>query len=129
MSSFKSLEMAATVSAHPHIKVKKSFFGTKVIYEPTQSSVKAIIQEYTIEEGKKVERLLQMPLDKMADEIAQKGKPAYANIGHFRLELCLSDDHQFCALQLFRYADFHYNPVMEPLFFEGKDVETLALLV
>ena len=45
------------------------------------------------------------------------------------LELCLSDDHQFCGLQLFRFGDFQYKPVFEPRFYEGKDVESITQLV
>ena len=129
MSSIKNLEMAAAVSAYQHIKIKKSLFSTKVIYTPTQSLAKAVILEYTPSEGERVERLLAMPLDKMAADIRQKGKPADGDNGHFRLELCLSDDRQFCALQLFRYGDFKYVPVFEPRFYEGKDVESITLLL
>ena len=130
MSSIKKLEMAAALSAYQHIEIKKSlFFGTKTVYTPTQSQVKAIVLEYTPTEGERVERLLDMPLDKMAADIQQKGKPLAGANGHFRLELCLSDDRQFCALQLFRFGDFQYKPVFEPRFYEGKDAEAIALLL
>ena len=42
MSSIKHLEMAAALSAHVHIQIKKSLFSTKAIYTPTQSRVRAI---------------------------------------------------------------------------------------
>jgi len=129
MSSIKNLEMAAALSAYQHIEIKKSLFSTKVVYTPTQSQVKACILEYSPTEGERVERLLGMPLDKMAADIQQKGKPAAGANGNFRLELCLSDDRQFCALQLFRFGDFQYKPVFEPRFYEGKDVEAIALLL
>ena len=129
MTSIKNLEMAAALSAYQHIEIKKSLFSTKAIYTPTQSQAKAIILEYTPSEGERVERLLDMPLDKMAAEIQQKGKPVAGANGSFRLELCLSDDRQFCALQLFRFGDFQYKPVFEPRFYEGKDAETIALLL
>ncbi len=129
MSSIKNLEMAAALSAYPYITIKKSLFSTKAVYSPTQSQIKVIILEYSPSEGERVERLLTMPLDKMAEDIAQKGKPSAGANGNFRLELCLSDDHQFCALQLFRFGDFLYNPVFEPRFYKGKDVEAIALLV
>ena len=129
MSSIKNLEMAAALSAYQHIEIKKSLFSTKVVYTPTQSQVKACILEYSPMEGERVERLLGMPLDKMAADIQQKGKPAAGANGNFRLELCLSDDRQFCALQLFRFGDFQYKPVFEPRFYEGKDVEAIALLL
>ena len=105
MSSIKHLEMAAALSAYTNIKIKKSLFSTKAIYTPTQNQVKAYILEYSPSEGERVERLLEMPFDKMAADIVQKG--------NFRLELCLSDDHQFCGLQLFRFGDFQYKPVFE----------------
>lgn len=96
---------------------------------PTQSQAKAIILEYNPSEGERVKHLLTIPLDMMAEEIAQKGKPVSGANGNYRLELCLSDDHQFCALQLFRFGDFRYNPIFEPRFYTGKDVETIALLM
>ena len=129
MSSIKNLEMAAALSAYQHIEIKKSLFSTKAIYTPTQSQAKAIILEYTPSEGERVERLLDMPLDKMAAEIQQKGKPVAGANGNFRLELCLSDDRQFCAVQLLHFGDFQYRPVFEPRFYEGKDAETIALLL
>ena len=129
MSSIKNLEMAAALSAHPYVTFKRSLFSAKAVYTPTQSQIKVIILEYSPSEGERLERLLAMPLDKMAEHIAQKGKPSAGANGNFRLELCLSDDHQFCALQLFRFSDFVYHPVFEPRFYKGKDVETVALLM
>ena len=129
MSSIKNLEMAAALSAYQHIEIKKSLFSTKAIYTPTQSQTKAIILEYTPSEGERVQRLLDMPLDEMAADIQQKGKPVTGANGHFRLELCLSDDHQFCALQLFRFGDFKYNPVFEPRFYEGTDAAYFTQLI
>ena len=129
MSSIKNLEMAAALSAYQHIEIKKSLFSTKAIYTPTQSQAKAIILEYTPSEGERVQRLLDMPLEEMAADIQQKGKPVTGANGHFRLELCLSDDHQFCALQLFRFGDFKYNPVFEPRFYEGTDAAYFTQLI
>lgn len=128
MSSFKSLEMAAAVSAYKNIAVKKSLFSTKVIYTPTGSSVQTMALEYSPTEGERVERLLDMPIDKLVAEIQQKGKPRTGANGNFRLEVCLSEDHQFCALQLFRFADFSYRPLFEPRFYEGETVECYAKL-
>lgn len=123
MSSFKSLEMAAAVSAYKNITIKKSLFSTKAVYTPTGSPVQAIVLEYSPMEGERVERLLDMPLDKMAADIEQKGKPRTGANGNYRLEVCLSEDRQFCALQLFRFADFSYRPLFEPRFYEGETVE------
>ena len=129
MPSIKNLEMAAAVSSYKNITVKKSWFSTKIIYTPTQSRVNVIIQENSPTEGERLERLLNMPLDRMAGEIQQNGKPTPAQIGHYRLEACLSDDHQFCALQLFRFVDFKNNAVFEPRIYEGIDAERIAQIL
>ncbi len=129
MSSIKSLEMAAAVSSYKNITIKKSLFSTKACYTPTGSTVRAITLEYSPSEGERVGRLLDMPLDKMSSDIEQKGKPITGVNGNFRLDVCLSDDHQFCALQLLRYADFCYRPLFEPRFYEGKDVGYIAKLL
>ena len=120
--------MAAAVSAYRNITIKKSLFSKKAIYTPSQSPVKVIIQDYTPTEGERLARLLEMPLDKMVTEIEQKGAPKSAPIGHFRFEACLSEDRQFCAIQLFRFSDFKSAPVFEPRFYEGNDAEMMAKL-
>ena len=128
MSSIKNLDLDAAVHAYQNITIKKSMFSTKAIYTPTGSTVKAMTLEYSPSEGEKVKHLLDMPLDKMTADIEQKGKPKTGVNGNFRLEVCLSDDHQFCALQLFRFADFSYRPFYEPRFYEGTDVEYITKL-
>lgn len=40
--------------------------------------------------------------------------------GNFRMELCLSNDRQFCALQLFRLRDFLYKSVFDPHLYEAS---------
>ena len=128
MPSLKSLEMAGAVSSHENIIIKKSLFSTKAVYAPTQSGVKAKILEYSPTEGERLERLLNMPIDKMMDEIQRKGKPVAGDVGNFRLEVCLSTDRQFCAIQLFRFLELTYRPVTEPLFYEGSDADKAAQL-
>ena len=123
MPSVKNLEMAAAISAYNNIEIKKSLFSTKAIYTPTQSAVKVNVLEYVPAEGERIERLLNMPVSKMGDELDQKG------MGHYRLELCLSADQQFCALQLFRFTDFQNQPVTEPRFYEGSEAATFAKLL
>lgn len=130
MPSFKNLEMAAAVSAHQDITIKKTLFGLseKAVYTPTQSPLKVSIREYVPTEGERLERLLNLPMEKMASELQAKGAPNPSDIGHYRLETCLSEDHQFAALQLFRFVDFRQTPLTEPRFYTGGDVETIAKL-
>ncbi len=123
--------MAKAVFAKSYISIKESFFGLcqKVIYTPTNSRVKAVIQEYSADEGVRLEQLLSLPADKQEAELASKGKPAVTTMGNYQLQACVSDDRQFCAVQLFRFYDFAYHPLDEPRFFEGKEAETIFKLI
>ena len=131
MSNIKNLEMAKAVFAKSYISIKKSFFGLcqKVIYTPTNSQVKAVIQEYSADEGVRLEQLLSLPTDKLEAELASKGKPVITSAGNCQLQACVSDDRQFCAVQLFRFYEFVYHPLGEPRFFEGKEAETISKII
>ena len=131
MSNIKNLEMAEAISSKSYISINKSFFGLcqKVIYTPTNSRVKTIREEYSAKEGKRLEQLLTLPADKQEAELASKGKPAVTAMGNYQLQACVSDDRQFCAVQLFRFYDFAYHPLDEPRFFEGKEAETIFKLI
>ncbi|MBP3829269.1 MAG: hypothetical protein ILA06_03050 [Bacteroidaceae bacterium] len=93
---------------------------------PTGSPVKVLTQEYSSEEGGRLEKLLSMPLGKLEAELASKGKPATTAVGNYQLQACVSDDRQFCAVQLFRFADLMYHPLAEPQFFEGEAAAAIA---
>ena len=130
MANIKNLEMAAAVSSKNYIHISESFFRwiQKVIYVPTGSRVKVITQEYSTAEGARLEKLLSLPLDKVEADLAAKGQPAPTAVGNYRLEACVSDDRQFCAVQLFRFSDLMYHPLDEPCFFEGEAAATIARL-
>ena len=120
--------MANAVFFHHHIIIKKSFFTSKAYYAPTQSRLWAKALDYSPSEGERLEKLLNMPLDKMANELQHKDKPIAGAIGSFRLEICLSKDRQFCALQLFRFTNYSYHSVFGPRFYEGQDSELVSKL-
>ncbi len=128
MSNIKNLEMASALSSKSYIRISNSFFGLsqKVVYVPTGSPVKVLTQEYSSEEGGRLEKLLSMPLGKLKAELASKGKPAATAVGNYQLQACVSDDRQFCAVQLFRFADLMYHPLAEPQFFEGEAAAAIA---
>lgn len=131
MTSIKHLEIAVAVSSHKDIIIKRSLLGLvqKAIYTPTNSPLTIIVHDYTPSEGERLKELLNLPLDKMEGELTSKDRPIPAPIGHFHLEACISEDRQFCALQLFRFVDFKYSPVFETRFYSGKDVETIYKLL
>jgi len=131
MPNIKNLEMVAAISATGCIAIRKSLFGLLqyAVYEPTQSKVKCIIQDYSPAEGDKLLRLLNMPIDKLQKELQTAAKPQKTEVGHYRLECCMSDDRQFCAMQLFRFVDFVYTPTTNLLTYRGSDVEVICQIL
>lgn len=131
MAKIKNLGIAEAVSSHPSIIIRHSFFGLfqTVIYEPSGSPVKIVVQDYSPIDGERLEKLLSLPIERLKSELETKGKPSSTAIGNFRLEACLSRDRLFCALQLFRFVNFSYIPVTEPLFFEKEAAETIVKLI
>ncbi|MBQ9667243.1 MAG: hypothetical protein IJV45_00635 [Prevotella sp.] len=127
--SIKNMEMAEAIANNQHIAVKKSFFGTKVIYQPSQSPVACDVYEYSQAEGDRMARLLRLPLSELAAELKAKGRPTPTAVGPMRLEVCRSKDGLFCAMQLFQFADFKYHALTELLACEDSEAQTLAQLV
>ena len=129
MPNINNLEMAEAIANHQHIVIKKSLFGRKVVYQPTGSPVEVIVNEYSLAEGDRLERLLQLPTDRLDAELKQGGAPTPTAVGPLRLEVCRSKDGQFCAAQLFRFNDFKYHAVSEWLACEGSDAAVLSAIV
>ena len=129
MSSFKNLEMAAALSAHNHIEIKKSLFSQKAVYTPTASQIDITIAEYTPTDGERLAHLLRQPLSRLTEELKAKGCPHSTPIGQFRLEAAVSKDGQFAAVQLFRFNDFTYTAASDLLMAEGSDAAILTALL
>ena len=129
MSSIKNLEMANALSALSCVTIKKSLFGQTAVYEPTQSPLKVKTLEYAPAEGERMERLLKLPMGNLMLDIQKNGKPQPTVIGHHRLEVCVSKDQQFVALQLFAFVDFKYNAVTELLTYEGDNAAVILQLI
>ena len=126
MSSLKNLAMADVIATHKHINIKKSFFGLKetVVYNQTGSEVEIKQIEYTPESGKEIEKLLKAPT--LKDALASVGKIEQRPMGNARLDICVSKDRQFIALQLFNYYDLMFHPITDPKIIEGHDAELIA---
>lgn len=129
MASINHLEMCDTVKALPQIKIKKSMFGlsTKIVYTTTGSKVNVEQQEYSAETGTKLHTILKADAASVAD-LLQKADIQPSAIGNMRLEGCVSEDRQFAAVQLLRFADFNYQPYSGVIVYEGKSAEAVARL-
>lgn len=129
MASIEHLEMGAALAALPEISVKKSFFGLKttVTYNPTNSNVKVMSNEYSPEAGDRLETILRSDPEVVAEMIAKKPIEK-SSLGQVRLDACISDDKQFAAVQLLRFSNLNYAPSTKMVVYTGKAAEAIATL-
>ena len=129
MSKINHLEMGAEVMALEDIAVKKSFFGMsiKLIYKPSNSVVRVKENEYSAEDGRRLENILSSDHEDVEKAIQQFPVSA-VGMGNVKLEACLSDDLQFAAVQLLAFKDFDYKPITEMRVFTGSAAQAIAKL-
>ena len=131
MAKIKNLEMGESIANNKHIRISKSLFGLSesIVYEPTGSRIRLIQAEYEQAEGSRMAHLMDIPIEKLAREIAEKGLPQAKSIGNYKLEAAVSDDRQFLMMQLFQFADFKYHPVTDVICYEGMAAEEASKLL
>lgn len=129
MPNIKNLQMWNTICADARISVSKSLFGlrTTVIYNPTNSVVHAKSFEYSPVDGERLKRLLDTPHEKIADAISDFCPKAVVN-GNYMVEVCVSDDGAFMAVQLLQFTQMSYEPVTDVFIYEGDEAQALKKL-
>ena len=129
MAKINHLVMGAKIMALDNIEVKKGFLGlsTKLIYKPTNSEIKIKENEYSAEDGKKLETILASTPENLDDAI-RKNPVSVKELGNARLEACVSRDHQFAAAMLLSFKDLSYTPITDLRVYEGKTAEAFAKL-
>lgn len=124
MSNFYALKMATRVALHPHIAEKTSFFGimNSVLYTPTSSKVESYSNYYAEQEGKLLKDFLLSPADRLDDALLRLPEVNTSADGSYRLDLCISHDHQFLAMSL---SSSEGQTLTDIRFFEGKDAQAI----
>ena len=110
MANIKSMEMDETIAACDKISVKKSFFSTRYVYNPTGSVLHGIKRDIASGDLTKIEKLLASPADKVAP-LAENLKIERVEVSNVRVDAAVSADSQFAAVQLLRFMDYLYQPV------------------
>ena len=130
MANINHLEMYDQLKALPEIEIKKICFGlfTKAVYKPSKSTVKVKQDEYSVEVGGQLRKMLKGDNNTII-ELRNKGKKfRKSDMGNMRLDICLSKDHQFAGAQLLQFVDFSYQPITDMIVYEGKTAEAFAEL-
>lgn len=122
MANIKNLQMWNTICNDSRISVSKSMFGLRTVatYNVSNSVIDAAMLEFTPADGEKLQRLLSMPVDKLAAAIGDFHPQPTVN-GNYMAEVCSSRDGAFLAVQLHQFSRMSYEPVTEVLVFEGND--------
>jgi len=129
MAKINHLDMGPTVLGLDEVTVKKGFLGmsTKLIYNPTNSVIRIKENEYSAEDGKKLADILSTAPENVETAIA-KFPVSTIGMGNVKLQACISEDHQFAAVQLLQFKDFGYQPSTEVHIYKGKAAAAFAEL-
>ncbi len=128
MSKFLALNMANEVAKNPQVSLEKSVFGlhTSAQYQPTHSKIDSFSNFYGTTGRDILERILDSK--NVDDAIESVNEIECDESGKYRLDLCISRDHKFIAMQLNEVTDSaekHLSPIR---YYEGEDAEKIENL-
>jgi len=129
MANIKNLQMWNDICADTRISISKSMLGLKTTatYVSTQSVIDARTIEYTPQDGDRIRRILESPVNELAKAIGDF-RPKEVPNGNYMLEVARSRDGQFVALLLQQFTRMSYEPVTKTLFFEGEAAKVISQL-
>lgn len=128
MAKVNSMMCAEAICADARIGVQKKFMGlsTSTVYKATSSPLKGYRKEYSPTDGERILAVLRRPISALKPQELEG--LAETPMGHYLLEMCLSVDKNFIALQLYRFVNLHFEPASELMIYEGGEAHTMASL-
>lgn len=123
MSKFESIALSLTVVQSGKVNWQKGLFGKYAAYAPTHSRVDSYRNFYAEQEAERVLQLINASADEADSQLEQLAGLNTIDKGPVRMDLCMSRDHQFIALQLFRQSAQGYVPISEVTYLEGRRAE------
>jgi len=125
MSKFSALEMSKEVAKHPMISKSHGIFGhfQHAIYKPTDSQVESYSNYYSKSDAEQIRDFINSSDQVLDEEIAAFPQMSSDTNSAFRLDLCISHDCQFLAMQLNHVSEtgiIHITPIR---FFEGAQAQ------
>lgn len=130
MTKINKLGMAHAISQGNDITISKTCFGLceKAVYNTTGSPVRAHIFEYSPSNGESLAALLDSKTEEIERHINRGVSISHTPVGNIRMEICVSDDRQFLAVNILRFSNFRYESMGCVRFFRGKDAELASRL-
>lgn len=131
MANFNKLQMCQALLANKNLTVNPVLFGLKkrLVYVPTASPIKVIRDNYHADAIGQLKRIIESEPNGLAAAVKAFRAEKQA-IGNVELDICISADKNFVALQLLQFGDqYSYHPITEPAFFEGEQAQQVAQIL
>jgi len=127
MSNFTTLPMAKEVAKHPSLSQSRGFLGyfKHTFYAPTGSMLQSYSNYYKESDARLFKQLIETPSEKLLQYVPSLQEVDDSDESNFRLDICVSQDGQFMAMQLNHVdgeAITHITPIR---YFEGKEALTV----
>lgn len=132
MTTYSKMEMGQELASLNHISIEKKMFGLRneAVFSPTGSKIEGFELYVTPKALGLVESILNAEEEKDIDNLLNQGKPIeYSANGCEKLDICMSKDKNFIALQRFCYKDFYYRKSSDVKFFEESAAKKVAALL
>lgn len=128
MSKFNTLEISSIVSLHPKVEHHK-FLGLfeHVLYQPTHSNIESFRNFYGAYEADVLQQIAESDDPEMKLDAASELSTSDA--GNYRLDLCMSQDCQFAAFQVFERQNGEYYPYSRLCILEGRQAEAFEKIL
>ena len=95
-------------------------------FAPTGSPVKVFRYNYHADAIAPLQRIIESE-DKGLNAAVKAFRAQKQAVGNVELDVCLSQDKNFVALQLLQFGDeYAYHPISSPAFFEGEQAQLVS---
>ena len=120
--------MAEALLSNNNLSVESTLFGLikRLVYAPTGSPVKVFRYNYHADAIAPLQRIIESE-DKGLNAAVKAFRAQKQAVGNVELDVCLSQDKNFVALQLLQFGDeYAYHPISSPAFFEGEQAQLVS---
>ena len=131
MANFNKLPIGQALLNNNNLTVKSIFFGLKkqLVYVPTGSPVKVIKKNYNSDAIAPLRRIIENDSKGLASAV-KAFKSQTKPLGNLELDICVSEDKNFVALQLLQFGEeYAYHPITEVAFYEGDQAHLVSTIL
>lgn len=128
MSKFNAIGISSLVALHPKVEIHK-FLGLfeRVCYQPTHSAIVSYRNYYSAREAEIFQQIAETEDPTSCLKNAEEMQTV--DNGDYRLDLCMSNDCQFAAFQVFERKQGEYIPYSKLRFLEGDSARIFENLL